>query len=180
MVEGRYDKIRLSNLTDALIVTTDGFGIFKDRVLQEFIRRLSTERGIIILTDSDAAGFKIRSFVKQIAAAGSVTDVYIPDVPGKERRKTEPSREGKLGVEGVPDEVIIGAFRRAGFSADDGPRDARPERRGYTTADLYAMGLTGRADSAARRREFLKSRGLPERMSVSALLNYLNSAGEEP
>ena len=183
VVEGRYDKIRLSNLTDALIVTTDGFGIFNDREQQRFIHKLAAERGLIILTDSDAAGFKIRAFVKQIAAPGSVTDVYVPDVHGKERRKTEPSKEGKLGVEGLPDEVIIEAIKRAGLLTDDelaARSEPLKQKERYTTADLYSMGLTGGADSAERRREFLRARGLPERMSVSALLKYLNNAGEEP
>ena len=171
IVEGRYDKIKLSNLLDALILTTDGFGIFKDKEKQAFLRRLAREQGLIILTDSDSAGFLIRNFLQSALPPEQITHVYIPDLFGKEKRKRAPGKEGKLGVEGVSEQVLLEAFARAGVTADRS--DAAPAQR-LTTADLFALGLSGKPDSAARRRALLQKLALPERLSASALLRVLN------
>jgi ribonuclease M5 len=171
IVEGRYDKIKLSNLLDALILTTDGFGIFKDKEKQAFLRRLAREQGLIILTDSDSAGFLIRNFLQSALPPEQITHVYIPDLFGKEKRKRAPGKEGKLGVEGVSEQVLLEAFARAGVTADRS--DAAPAQR-LTTADLFALGLSGKPDSAAKRRALLQKLALPERLSASALLRVLN------
>jgi ribonuclease M5 len=171
IVEGRYDKIKLSNLLDALILTTDGFGIFKDKEKQTFLRRLAREQGLIILTDSDSAGFLIRNFLQSALPPEQITHVYIPDLFGKEKRKRAPGKEGKLGVEGVSEQVLLEAFARAGVTADRS--DAAPAQR-LTTADLFALGLSGKPDSAAKRRALLQKLALPERLSASALLRVLN------
>ena len=171
IVEGRYDKIKLSNLLDALILTTDGFGIFKDKEKQTFLRRLAREQGLIILTDSDSAGFLIRNFLQSALPPEQITHVYIPDLFGKEKRKRAPGKEGKLGVEGVSEQVLLEAFARAGVTADRS--EAAPAQR-LTTADLFALGLSGKPDSAAKRRALLQKLALPERLSASALLRVLN------
>ena len=158
IVEGRYDKIKLSNLLDALILTTDGFGIFKDKEKQTFLRRLAREQGLIILTDSDSAGFLIRNFLQSALPPEQITHVYIPDLFGKEKRKRAPGKEGKLGVEGVSEQVLLEAFARAGVTADRS--DAAPAQR-LTTADLFALGLSGKPDSAAKRRALLQKLALP-------------------
>ncbi len=171
IVEGRYDKIKLSNLLDALILTTDGFGIFKDKEKQTFLRRLAREQGLIILTDSDSAGFLIRNFLQSALPPEQITHVYIPDLFGKEKRKRAPGKEGKLGVEGVSEQVLLEAFARAGVTADRS--DAAPAQK-LTTADLFALGLSGKPDSAAKRRALQQKLALPERLSASALLRVLN------
>lgn len=171
IVEGKYDKIKLSNLLDALILTTDGFGIFKDKEKQAFLRRLAKEQGLIILTDSDAAGFLIRGFLQSSLPPEQITHVYIPDLFGKEKRKRAPGKEGKLGVEGVSEQVLLQAFARAGITAAES--DA-PVALPLTAADLYERGLSGKPDSAARRKALLQKLALPERLSTSALLRVLN------
>ena len=171
IVEGRYDKIKLSNLLDALILTTDGFGIFKDKEKQAFLRRLAREQGLIILTDSDSAGFLIRNFLQSALPPEQITHVYIPDLFGKEKRKRAPGKEGKLGVEGVSEQVLLEAFARAGIAAAESDLPPLPP---LTTADLYALGLSGKPDSAAKRRALLQKLALPERLSTSALLRVLN------
>lgn len=171
IVEGKYDQIRLSGLTDALIVTTDGFGIFSDKEKQTFIRTLAAQRGLLILTDSDAAGFRIRNYILNIAGKADIVNAYIPDVFGKERRKEAPSAEGKLGVEGMGTEALLEALNKSGCFTEKTEADpARP----LTYADLYEAGLTGKADAAARRRRFLRSCGLPARLTGSALIKVLS------
>ena len=173
VVEGRYDKNTLRQAVDALVIETGGFGVFNDAEKRELLRTLARERGVILLTDSDGAGFVIRNFLKGCIPPEYVKNAYIPDVYGKEKRKSSPSKEGKLGVEGMRPEVIIEALRRAGatFEQEDGP--AGTER--ITKADLYSLGLTGRPDSAQRRRELQKKLGLPERLSTNALLEVLGA-----
>ena len=171
IVEGRYDKIKLSSILDALIIETDGFSIFKNTEKQKLIRRLAEKRGILILTDSDAAGFKIRAFIGGSVPQDRVRHAYIPDLFGKERRKAAASKEGKLGVEGVPTAVILDALERAGVLCD--VRDA-PSRQ-ITNADLYADGFSGTSGSAARRAALLRHFALPERLSKNALLQVLNT-----
>lgn len=170
IVEGRYDKIRLSSLVDAVIIPTNGFGLYKDKETAELIKALAKKTGIIILTDSDSAGFQIRSHLKNIVKEGEVINCYIPDVYGKERRKTEPSKEGKLGVEGMTGEVLVEAFRRAGVLAEDIPE----REKSITKADLMELGYIGAENSAERRRELQRRLGLPERLSANMLLELLN------
>ncbi len=171
IVEGRYDKIKLSSVIDAVIIETDGFGIFNDREKQLFIRRLAATKGLLILTDSDSAGFKIRSFLKAIVPAEQIKHAYIPDIFGKEKRKAAPSKEGKLGVEGVRPEVIIEALEKAGVLCEQ--VDSLP-RREITKTDLFEDGLTGGENSSALRAAFLKENDLPERMTTNALLQAIN------
>ncbi len=171
VVEGKYDKIKLDQLVDAPIISTDGFGIFRDRELLALLRRLAEKRGLVVLTDPDAAGFRIRNYIKSAIPGESVIHAYIPDIYGKERRKAAPGKEGKLGVEGVPAECIIEALRRAGVLAETA--DAPHQR--LTKADMYELGLSGGPESASRRRELCKRLALPQRLSANALLEVLNA-----
>ncbi len=174
VVEGRYDKNTLSQVVDAVILDTSGFGVFKDREKLELLRRLARQRGLILLTDSDGAGFVIRNFLKGAIPPSQVKHAYIPDVYGKERRKRAPGKEGKLGVEGMGPQVLLAALERAGatFLDEDGPVAPRGE---LTAAQLYALGLTGRPDSALRRQALLRRLALPEHMNTKALLTVLNA-----
>lgn len=173
IVEGKYDKIKLSAVIDALIITTEGFGIFSDKEKQRFLKKLAAEKGLLILTDSDAAGFKIRNYLKNIVPEEQIVHAYIPDVFGRERRKSTPSKEGKLGVEGIPTAALEEALLRSGaFNASDG---AKEQRRLITTADLYEAGLTGAENAAQRRRELLLSLGLPARLTGKNFLQALNT-----
>ena len=172
VVEGRYDKAALAGLVDAVIVETSGFGIFSDREKLALLRRLAERRGLVVLTDSDGGGFLIRSFLKSAIDPALVKHAYIPDVPGRERRKRKPSKEGKLGVEGMSAEVLLSALRRAGATVE-GERAAEAGQR-LTKADLYALGLTGTPDSAARRDRVKRALALPERLTTNALLDVLN------
>lgn len=175
VVEGRYDKNTLSQLVDALIIPTDGFGIFKDGEKKAFLRRIAAERGVILLTDSDGAGFVIRSHLKGVLPPEQVKQAYIPDLYGKERRKTKPGKEGKLGVEGMRPEVLEQALRRAGATilgeSDAGDKPVCP----ITKADFFRWGLTGQPESAQRRDELKRSLALPQRLSTNALLEVLNT-----
>ena len=172
LVEGKYDKIRLSALTDALILTTDGFGVFNDAENRALIKSAAKEKGLIVLTDSDAAGFHIRNYIRNIAGEENVCHVFIPDVYGKEKRKPAPSKEGKLGVEGMDTDALAQALRRSGaFDESDRP-NCREEIAYY---DLYAAGLSGTPDSAVRRRAFLHFLGLPARLTGRTMLKTLNA-----
>lgn len=173
VVEGRYDKNTLSQVVDALIIPTDGFGIFRDSEKRAFLRRLAAERGIILLTDSDGAGFLIRNHLKGILPPEQVKQAYIPDLYGKERRKDRPGKEGKLGVEGMRPEVLEQALRRAGATLLDA---SGPERTGrpITKADFFLHGLTGRPDSARRRDRLKQYLALPGRLTANGLLEVLN------
>ncbi len=176
LVEGRYDKNALKQVVDALIVESGGFGIFKDREKREYLRRLGKERGLIVLTDSDGAGFVIRNHLKGILPQEQVKHAYIPDVRGKERRKKEPGKEGKLGVEGMRPEVLLRALKRAGATFLDG--DSAPAEAGktpVTKADLVRLGLSGGAESGARRKKLQQRLNLPERMTANGLLEALNA-----
>lgn len=172
LVEGRYDKNTLSQLVDAVILETSGFGIFNDKQKQKLLRTLAEARGLIVLTDSDGAGFVIRNFIKGCVDPALVKHAYIPDIFGKERRKATPSKEGKLGVEGMRPEVLLDALRRAGATIDG--ESAAPEKT-ITKADLYARGLSGRDDSAEKRKALMKRLDLPEHLSATALLDVLNA-----
>lgn len=170
IVEGKYDKIRLSNIVDTVIVPVHGFSVYRDRETAELIRTLARTRGIVILTDSDSAGFQIRNKIKEIARGGSVINVYVPDIKGRERRKREPSKQGLLGVEGIDDDIILEAFRKAGVLAEksEAPKDP------ITKADLFDLGLIGAENSAQRRAALQRKLGLPERLSANMLLEMLN------
>ncbi len=170
VVEGKYDKIRLSSLVDAVIIPTGGFAIYKDKEKQELIRSLAAKNGIIILTDSDSAGFQIRSHLRNIVKQGEIINVYIPDIFGKERRKAQPSKQGKLGVEGMTTEVLLEAFKKAGVIADE----AAPKSDPITKADLLDMGLIGGENSAIMRAELQRSLGLPELLTANMLIEILN------
>ena len=172
LVEGRYDKNKLSQFLDAVILESSGFGIFNDRQKLELLRSLAEKRGLIILTDSDGAGFVIRNYLKGSIDPRCVKHAYIPDVPGKEKRKTHPSREGKLGVEGMTPQVLLEALRRAGATIDELEAPVKPAIGKH---DLYALGLSGRQGSAARRKELMKALELPEHLSSSSLLDVLNA-----
>jgi ribonuclease M5 len=171
VVEGRYDKNTLSQVVDAGILETSGFGIFNDAAKRRLLKTLAETRGLIVLTDSDGAGFLIRNHIRGCVDPKLVKHAYIPDVYGKERRKKTPSREGKLGVEGMRPEIILEALRRAGATVEG--ESAHRDTGGITKADLYAAGLSGKPDSAEKRRALLASLGLPERMSANAMLRAL-------
>jgi len=171
VVEGRYDKNALRQVVDATVVETRGFGVFSDRERLALLRRLAAQRGLILLTDSDGAGFVIRNFLKGAIPRSQLKQAYIPDVYGKERRKAAPGKEGKLGVEGMPPEVLLRALERAGATFEDGAAGKRPP---MTKADFYELGLTGRPESGAKRARLLRQLGLPERMTASAMLEAVN------
>jgi ribonuclease M5 len=170
IVEGKYDKIRLESLLDATIIQTDGFAIFKDKEKQRLIRRLAEKNGILILTDSDSAGFKIRSFIGSTVNQNDIIHAYIPDIFGKESRKTEPSKEGKIGVEGVSEDIIMQALANAGVLCESTPEPERP----ITKLDLYELGFAGGEDSAKRRAAMLRYYSFPERLSANSLIKVLN------
>lgn len=171
IVEGRYDRIRLASVVDAVILETGGFRIFRDKELQANLRTLARTTGIIVLTDSDDAGFRIRRFIRSLAGpSASVTDVYIPQVAGKERRKQAPSAEGILGVEGIDRETLLAAFQKAGVGCTEVEKPKKIQR-----ADLFDAGLIGAADSAVRRRSMLNKLGLPGRISAGSMLGVLNT-----
>lgn len=172
VVEGRYDKNTLSQVVEATILETRGFGVMRDKALLELLRRAAERRGLILLTDSDGAGFVIRNYLKGAIPARQLKQAYIPDVPGKERRKTAPGREGKLGVEGMRPEVLLEALRRAGATFE-GESTAIP-RGELTKADLVDLGLSGGPGSGERRLALLRRLNLPEHMSANAMLQALN------
>ena len=174
MVEGRYDKNALSQVVDATIITLGGFAVFNDREKLSFLRRLAEERGLIVLTDSDGAGFVIRNYLKGALPKDQVKQAYIPDIHGKERRKRAPGKEGKLGVEGMKPAVLLEALRRAGATFEDGETAAGSRGDPITKADLFALGLTGGTDSAARRQTLLKRLDLPEHLTPNGMLEALN------
>ena len=172
VVEGRYDKNTLSQIVDAVIIETSGFGIFNDAQKQKLLRRLAAERGLIVLTDSDGAGFVIRNFIKGCVDPALVKHAYIPDVAGKERRKSAPSKEGKLGVEGMPPEVLLSALRAAGATFEG--EGTTVKENPVTHADLLDLGLIG-AGSKAKRAALLRALALPEHLSTAALLDVLGT-----
>ncbi len=176
LVEGRYDKIKLASLVDAVIVETNGFSIYKDAHKRAFIQQLAAERGVIILTDSDNAGRQIRQYLASFLPAAQVRHAYIPDIYGKERRKAVPSKEGKLGVEGVPAEVLLEALRDAGATEKVQKVSAHPR---LSPADFMALGLSGGENSAALRRRLLKALSLPENLSTKMLLRWVDTAEKE-
>ena len=171
VVEGRYDKNTLSQILDAPILETSGFGIFKDKQQMALLRRIAETRGLIVFTDSDGAGFVIRNHIKSAIPGKYLKHAYIPDIYGKEKRKAAPGKEGKLGVEGMTKEVILESLRRAGATIDG--EEAAPVRQ-ITKQDLMELKLSGTADASERRLKLLKHLNLPERMSPNAMLQALN------
>ena len=173
VVEGRYDKNALSQVVDAVIIETSGFGIFNDAEKRKLLQTMAEARGLIVLTDSDGAGFVIRNYIKGCVDPKLVKHAYIPDIYGKERRKSAPSREGKLGVEGMKPQVLLDALIRAGATFDDEENKKTAPR--ISKADMYARGLSGREGSAEKRAQLIKQLGLPERLTADGLLDVLNA-----
>ncbi len=171
IVEGRYDKNTLCQVVDAVILTTDGFGVFRDKEKLAYFRRLAEKRGVILLTDPDGAGFVIRNYLKGVLPPTQVKQAYVPDVMGKERRKRKGGKEGKLGVEGMSPNVLLEALRRCGATFE-GEENAR-QSAGLTRADLMDKGLIG-PGSAQRRAEILQTLQLPEHLTTAGLLDALN------
>lgn len=173
VVEGRYDKNTLSQVVDAVIIETSGFGIFNDAQKQKLLRTMAQARGLVVLTDSDGAGFVIRNFIKGCVDPACVKHAYIPDVYGKERRKAAPSKEGKLGVEGMRPQMLLDALIRAGATVDARPAAESAAR--ITKADMYKCGLSGGTGSREKRAALIKRLDLPEKLSADALLDVLNA-----
>ncbi len=171
VVEGKYDKNTLSQIVDAPIFQTDGFHIMKDKALLALLRRVAEERGLVVFTDSDGAGFVIRNYLKSAIPGEYLKHAYIPDIYGKERRKAAPGKEGKLGVEGIRPEVILESLRRAGVTIAD---EESQTPRGITKQDLVEWGLSGGKDSRQLRKKLMEQAGLPERMSSNAMLQALD------
>ena len=180
VVEGKYDEIRVRSTVDALVVPTEGFGIFRDEPRLMLLRRLAAERGLIILTDSDSAGMLIRNHLIGAIPAKQMRHAYIPPIAGKERRKSTPGKEGLLGVEGMDNAVVIAALERAGATFED-VTDGAPaaDKMHLTKGDLHELGLSGCADSAQRRRALLRALKLPENLSANRLLDVLNATVTE-
>ncbi len=170
IVEGKYDKIKLSSIIDGVIIVTNGFGVYKDPDTAALIRFYAEKSGIIILTDSDSAGFRIRGHIKSIVPKGNIVNVYIPEIFGKEKRKSEPSKEGMLGVEGVSADIIREAFEKAGVIGER-VRD----REKITKMDFYDLGLSGGENSASLRKRLSESLTLPSRLTTGALLETVNA-----
>lgn len=171
LVEGKYDKIKLSSLVDALIIETNGFSVYKDIEKREYIKKLAAERGLVILTDSDNAGRQIRNYVASFVPAEQFRHAYIPDIYGKEKRKAAPSKEGKLGVEGVPAKVLLEALTQAGVTAESAP--ARQVT--LTAANCMELGLTGCPDSSALRKRLLRALSLPENLTLKMLMRWVDT-----
>lgn len=171
IVEGRYDKNTLSQIVDAPILETSGFGIFKDKKQLSLLRRVAQKRGLIVFTDSDGAGFVIRNHLKSVIPAQYLKHAYTPDIYGKERRKSAPGKEGKIGVEGMKADVILEALRRAGATVEG---ESNTQSYEITKQDMMALGLSGGENSAAKRSALIKKLSLPEHMSANALLQALN------
>ena len=171
VVEGRYDKNTLSQIVDAPILETSGFGIFKDKQQMALLRRIAETRGLIVFTDSDGAGFVIRNHIKNAIPGKFLKHAYIPDIYGKEKRKAAPGKEGKLGVEGMTRETILESLRRAGATMEG---EEVPVSKQITKQDLMELGLSGTPEASANRLKLLKKLNLPERMSPNAMLQALN------
>lgn len=170
IVEGKYDKIKLASLVKAVIIQTNGFQIYKNKELLELIRYYARTTGILILTDSDRAGFQIRNYIKGAVSKGNIKNIYIPDIFGKEKRKLKYSAEGKLGVEGIDSKILREAFQKAGVLTEE-----KLSGELITKTDLYLAGLNGTKNSALKRCELQKKLNLPELLSATGLLEVLNS-----
>ena len=171
VVEGRYDKNTLSQIVDGVIFETSGFGIFKNKEQLALLRRVAETRGLIVFTDSDGAGFVIRNHLKSAIPGKYLKHAYIPDIPGKEKRKSAPGKEGKLGVEGMSREIILEALRASGATMEG---EALEQKPGITKQNLAELGLSGGKNSSAKRAALLKKLNLPEHMSPNAMLQAVN------
>ena len=175
LVEGKYDKIRLSSILDAVILDLGGFRIFNDKEKLSLIRRLAQERGVLVFTDSDRAGFRLRTFLSGAIPKEQLWHAYLPDIFGKEKRKTAPSAEGKIGVEGADGLVLLAALERAGVLVDGAETRASRDNSRITKQDLYEAGLSGQRDSRARRAALLRAWRLPERLPPNSLPGVLSA-----
>ncbi len=173
IVEGMHDKVKLSNFIDGVILVLHGFAIYNNEDMQKTIKKLAEEMGIVILTDSDSAGFRIRNFIKQNIDESYVKHAYIPDIKGKERRKRTPGKEGLLGVEGIDEKKIIKALSDAGCEIN-GEKHTPKEKKKITKADFMRLGLSGTSDSQKKRAKLLKEMGLPSKLSSNMLLDVVN------
>lgn len=173
VVEGKYDAARLARLTDAMILLTDGFAIFSDKKRQRLLKELAVKNGLILLTDSDKAGFQIRTYITNLVGAEHVAQAYVPALPGKERRKALPGKEGLLGVEGVPDELVRQSLLDA-LGPEAGQTAPPAAGRPITYSDLYDWGLSGTAGAAERKYRLLAALGLPPRLSKKEMLEVFN------
>ena len=173
IVEGKYDAARLSHLTDAMILLTDGFAIYKDKKRQQLFKALAKKNGLILLTDSDAAGFRIRTYITNLVGEKNEVQAYVPAIHGKEKRKPQPGKEGLLGVEGVDDAILLQILKDA-LGEEVSGEPVRPEGRQITYTDLYDWGLSGTAGSAERKAALLNRLGLPPRLSKKELVEALN------
>lgn len=170
VVEGKYDKIKLSSFIDGVIIVTNGFGIYKDKDTAELIRCYAKNKGLIVLTDSDTSGFKIRGYIKSIVPDGKIINLYAPEILGKEKRKSQPSKEGKLGVEGINVQLLRKLFEKAGINSR-----VTDSTDPVTKTDFYELGLTGHKNSSQLRIKILEKMGLPKLISSKALLEVVNS-----
>ncbi len=173
IVEGNYDKIKLLSAVDANVIVTDGFRIFKNKEMQNLIKKIAQTDGIVIFTDSDRAGFIIRNFIKNCTAGEKVLHAFIPEIKGKEKRKAQPGKEGLLGVEGVKNQLIIEALQKCGASFEGEEKQKVFEK--ITKLDLYKAGLYGKENSKEMRMEFLKKHNLPQKISPNMLVDVLNT-----
>ena len=173
IVEGIYDKIKLSGFIDSLIFMTDGYSVFNNKNLQKSIKTLAEKTGIVILTDSDSAGIKIRNFVKQLCPTNQVKHAYVPEISGKERRKRVAGKAGLLGVEGISQEIIINALKKSGCTIN-GSAGEKKAKQDITKSDFYSIGLSGKDESAELRKKLALSLGLPSKLSSNMLLDAVN------
>lgn len=171
IVEGKYDKIKLSNILDTLIIETNGFAIYKDKEKLNFIKRLANERGIVLLTDSDHSGFQIRNYIAAGIDKSKIKHIYIPDIYGKEKRKDKPSKEGKLGVEGMSEDLLLDLFNKANIQSESISKE-----NPVTNYDLFELGIMGVENASRNRKALLKQLELPEFLSKNSLLSYINSS----
>lgn len=171
VVEGRYDKNTLAQIVNAPIVETSGFGIFKDKDQQRLLRQIAAKRGVIVFTDSDGAGFVIRNFLKGLIPTSQLKHAYIPDIPGKERRKASAGKEGLLGVEGMTSEIILDALRRSGATIEG---ESERQVSAITKQDFMSLGLSGGAGSSEKRARLMAKLGFPKHMSSNAILQAVN------
>lgn len=171
IVEGKYDKIKLSSIINSVIITTNGFGIYKDKEKMQLIKYYANKTGIIIMTDSDSAGFRIRNYLRNSIKSGNIINVYIPDIFGKEKRKSTPSAEGKLGVEGIEKSIILNSLKKAGITSISESVNNDP----ITKNDLYFLGLSGTQDSSQKRDKLKKYFNLPSLLSSNLLVEVLNT-----
>ena len=173
LVEGIYDKIKLSQFIDGVILVSGGFSVMNNKSLQKAIKTMAEKTGLVILTDSDSAGIKIRNFVKQLAPDSNILNAYVPEIKGREKRKDKSSKEGLLGVEGISEEIIIDALKKSG-ALIEGSKLSPKAQREITKTDMYRLGLSGKENSLYLRQEISKKLGLPSKLSANSLLDVIN------